>query len=44
MPSMNFEQENVLRNTDNPDVARGMAHGAQPSGNVCICGRLCSSI
>ena len=27
MPSLNFERENVLRNTDNPEVARGRAHG-----------------
>ena len=24
MPSLNFEQDNVLRNTDNPDVASGL--------------------
>ena len=27
MPSLNFERENVLRNTDNPEVARGRALG-----------------
>ena len=27
MPSLNFERENALKNTDNHEPARGRAHG-----------------